>query len=137
VALSSEELLNVGARGIEDAGEVRGRHLDCTFSLDVTTEKDVEARRFTSGIYFSGPSELQAELCDFGTQWKFSFVESPARVCNWRPELSDRQQLALVHPLAVVLPTEDPGDWSDALAYSRLSAHWLQNLGSMLPRESC
>ena len=28
VALSSKELLNIGARGIEDGGEVSGRHLD-------------------------------------------------------------------------------------------------------------
>jgi hypothetical protein len=32
MALSSEELLNVSARGIEDGGEVCGRHLDCDFS---------------------------------------------------------------------------------------------------------
>jgi len=44
VALGSQELLNVTARGIEDGGEVRRSHLDWTFSsfLVVTwgTEKE-------------------------------------------------------------------------------------------------
>jgi len=32
VALSSEELLNVGARGVEDGGQVSGRHFDGSLS---------------------------------------------------------------------------------------------------------
>ena len=39
VALSSKKLLNVAARGIEDGGEVCGRHLDWTFSMRGTVRK--------------------------------------------------------------------------------------------------
>jgi hypothetical protein len=78
VALSSEQLLNVGARGIENAGEVSRRHLDCAFSRGRDDGERCRGFGFKSGIYFSAPNELQRSSAILAH--KFDFVESPARV---------------------------------------------------------
>jgi hypothetical protein len=66
---------------------------------------------------------------------KFNFVESPARVCNWRREQAGRRQLMREwawfsnRTLTVVLPIQTPAEFTERLVPAQPSAIGSQNLG--------
>ena len=114
MALSSEELLNVSACGIENGWEVSRRHLDCDSSRGCDDKRKMSrfaASRVGYIFWVASCSRRSSAILAH----KFNFVECPARVCNWRRELAGRHQLRLPSrffwwgknaTLADVLPTE-------------------------------
>jgi hypothetical protein len=97
VALSSEQLLNVGARGIEDGGEVSGRHLDCVSLVDVTTGE----RGQGSGVgdIFLGRASCGRRSLRFWHTTEIQFCGEPRQGCAIGDDaLTGRYQLLAPSP---------------------------------------
>lgn len=132
MALSSEQLLNVGARGIEDGGEVSGRHLDCSFSRGRDDGRKMSRfGRSRVGYIFLGRASCRRSFDDFGTQ--IQFCGEPRQGCA----IDDLSQIGPSPAVGASSRFQtrcfaESGAWSDAkyaLGYIGTSALLPKSLG--------